>query len=272
VTADSAMLAGRVAVVTGATGGIGSAICRRLAENGAGVVVGFRRDENAARALVASLAAVAANQHSAIRADVTDSGALKSFAEHISAHYGRADILVNCVGTTRFVSHADLDRLDDDLIDEIFRTNWRGPFATIRALRPLLEKGAGLLFRESTSGKRSPAPFSALVVNISSVAAVTGIGSNVAYCASKAALNAMTMSLARALAPAIRVVSVSPGVVETEFIKGLDQRWREEQLSRTPLGRLASPGDVADAVLAAATTLQSATGCVIPIDGGRPLA
>ena len=276
MTADGAMLAGRVAVVTGATGGIGSAICRRLAENGAAVVAGFRRDENAARALVSSLAAVTANQHSAIHVDVTDASALESFAGQISARYGRADILVNAVGTTRFVSHADLDRLDDDLIDEIFRTNWRGPFATIRALRPLLEKGVEKGVREPFSGglqeNGSRTPFSALVVNISSVAAVTGVGSNVAYCASKAALNAMTMALARALAPAIRVVSVSPGVVETEFIKGLDERWREEQRKRTPLGRLASPADVADAVLAAATTLQSATGCVIPIDGGRPLA
>ena len=262
MTVDDAKLAGRVAVVTGATGGIGSVVCRRLADNGAAVVVGFRRDENAAHTLAASLAAIPVNQHCAIHVDVTDTGSLESFAGHISTRYGRADLLVNCVGKTRFVPHANLSGLDDDLIDEIFRTNWRGPFATIRALKPLLEHAA------QVSG---PA-FTSLVVNISSVAATTGVGSNVAYCASKAALNAMTMSLARALAPDIRVVSVSPGVVETEFIKGLDERWRQEQLSRTPLGRLASPDDVADAVLALATTLRAATGCVIPIDGGRPLA
>ena len=160
MTADGARLAGRVAVVTGATGGIGSAICRRLAENGAAVVVGFRRDENAARALVSSLAAVAANPHSAIRVDVTDGSALESFAGQISARYGRADILVNCVGTTRFVSHADLNRLDDDLIDEIFRTNWRGPFATIRALRPLLEKGVREPFSGGSRENGSRTPFS----------------------------------------------------------------------------------------------------------------
>jgi 3-oxoacyl-[acyl-carrier protein] reductase len=261
VTVD-ATLAGRVAVITGATGGIGSVVCRRLADNGAAVAVGFRRDANAARALASSLAAIPMNEHCPIQVDVTDPGSLESFAEQIATRYGRADLLVNCVGKTRFVPHADLSGLDDDLIDEIFRTNWRGPFATIRALKPLLEKAA----RESGPASTS------LVVNISSVAATIGVGSNVAYCASKAALNAMTMSLARALAPAIRVVSVSPGVVETEFIKGLDERWRQEQLSRTPLGRLASPDDVADTVLAVATTLRAATGCVIPIDGGRPLA
>jgi 3-oxoacyl-[acyl-carrier protein] reductase len=245
-------LEGRVAVVTGATGGIGSAVCRRLASAGARVVAGFRRGEPAARSLIETLPGT---NHAAIRADVTDSAALARFAEEVGARYGGVDLLVNSVGRTRFVPHADLSALDDDLIDEIFRTNWRGPFATIRALKDLLAKSGD-----------------ALVVNVSSVAGVTGIGSNVAYCASKAALNAMTISLGRALAPAIRVVSVSPGVVETEFIKGLDESWRREQMSRTPLGRLASPEDVADAVVAAATTLRCSTGCIIPVDGGRPLS
>jgi 3-oxoacyl-[acyl-carrier protein] reductase len=271
-------LAGRVAVVTGATGGIGVAICRRLAGAGAAVVVGFRRDETAARSLVSSLPGASGVDHTSIQLNVIDTRSVGRFAEQIEARYGTVDILVNAVGTTRFVPHSDLDALDDDLIDEIFRTNWRGPFATIRALRHLLEKAARLEkgVREPFSGgskeNGSRTPFSALVVNISSLAAVTGIGSNVAYCASKAALNAMTVSLARALAPAIRVVSVSPGVVETEFIKGLDESWRREQMSRTPLGRFASPDDVADAVLAVATTLRCSTGCVIPVDGGRPLA
>jgi 3-oxoacyl-[acyl-carrier protein] reductase len=108
-------------------------------------------------------------------------------------------------------------------------------------------------------------------VNISSIAAVTAMGSNIAYCASKAALDSMTRSLARALAPAIRVVSVSPGLVDTEFVRGLDQSWRDEQAKRTPLGRLATPEEVAAAVLAVATTLKYSNGCIIAVDGGRPL-
>jgi 3-oxoacyl-[acyl-carrier protein] reductase len=262
-------LAGRVAVVTGATGGIGAAICRRLAGAAAAVVVGFRRDEPAARSLVSSLSGLsgpAGANHAAFRIDVTDTGSVGRFAGQVAERYGKVDLLVNSVGTTRFVPHSDLDALDDEVIDEIFRTNWRGPFATIRALKPLLEKAAAL--KPDAIDQAG----SALVVNISSVAAVSGIGSNVAYCASKAALNAMTVSLARAMAPAIRVVSISPGVVQTEFIKGLDATWRSEQISRTPLGRLASPDDVADAVLAVATTLRWSTGCIIPVDGGRPLA
>ena len=258
--ADGCLLSGRVIVVTGGAGGIGSAVCRRLAQEGAAVVVGFRRDEVAARSLAESLPGT---NHAALHADVTNSVSLTRFADDISTRYGKVDVLVNCVGTTRFVPHADLTGLDDDLIDEIFRTNWRGPFATIRSLKVLLEKSVA-----TSAGSNQKA----VVVNISSIAAVIGIGSNVAYCASKAALNAMTISLARALAPSIRVVSVSPGLVETGFIKQLDESWRQEQAKRTVLGRLASPDDVADAVLAVATTLRYSTGCVIPVDGGRPLS
>ena len=255
MTADKPPLRGRVGVVIGATGGIGAPVCRRLADAGASVVVGYHRDAPAAHALASSLPALDGGRHSAVQVDVTNPEALQRFAFEIDSRYGRVDVLVNSAGTTRFIPHNDLDSLNDQLIDEIFRTNWRGPFATIRALKPLLVKSGD-----------------ALVVNISSIAGVTGVGSNVAYCASKAALNAMTLSLARALAPAVRVVSVSPGVVETQFIKALDQSWLKEQERRTPLGRLASPEEVADAVLAAATTLRYSTGCIIPVDGGRPLS
>lgn len=248
-------LGSRVAVVVGATGGIGAPVCRRLAGAGASVVVGFRRDAAVATALASSLPSLEGNRHSAVQVDVTNPEALQRFASEIDSQYGRVDVLVNSAGTTRFVRHDDLDSLNDQLIDEIFRTNWRGPFATIRALKPLLVKSGD-----------------AVVVNISSIAGVTGVGSNVAYCASKAALNAMTLSLARALAPTVRVVSVSPGVVETEFIQALDQSWLKEQERRTPLGRLAAPDEVADAVLAVATSLRYSTGCIIPVDGGRPLS
>ena len=245
------LLVNRVAAVTGATGGLGSAICRSLAEAGSRVVVVFRRHEEAARLLVQQLAG---DGHVSLQANVVEAESLRRLAQDIGDRYGTVDLLVNSVGTTRFVPHGDLAGLDDDLIDEIFRTNWRGPFATIRALAPLLTNRDG-----------------GLVVNISSTAAVSGIGSNVAYCASKAALNVMTMSLARALAPAVRVVSVSPGLADTDFVKGLDPGWRHEQLKRTPLGRLASPEDVGCAVVAVATTLTYSTGCVIQVDGGRLL-
>jgi len=247
----TAPLEHKVAVITGGAGGIGKAICARLASSGATVMLTYRSSGEAAAAVLESLPGTG---HSAHRVDVTDSAALREFAAEAARRHSRCDLLVNCAGTTRFVPHADLESLDDGLIDEIFRTNWRGAFAAVRAFRPLLEQRGGL------------------VVNISSVAAILGTGSNVAYCASKAAMDCMTRSLARALAPRIRVVSVSPGLVGTEFIKNLDPAWREDQLARTPLGRLVQPEEIGDAVLAAATLLQPLTGCIIPVDGGRPLA
>jgi NAD(P)-dependent dehydrogenase (short-subunit alcohol dehydrogenase family) len=243
-----------VAVVTGGTGGIGAAICTALAAAGFAVVVGYRRSASAAETLAARLPGPG---HAALSAPVTDSAALKSMAAAVAERYGRCDVLVNCAGTTRFVPHGDLEGLDDALIDEILATNVRGSFASLRALLPLL--------------RLSSRPGGGVVINISSVAARTAMGSNVMYCASKAALDNMTQSLARALAPAVRVMSVSPGLVDTEFVKSLDPQWRDTQAARTPLGRLAAPEEVAAAVLTAVRDLTFSTGCVLAVDGGRPL-
>lgn len=243
-----------VAVVTGGTGGIGAAICRALAEAGFAVVVGFRRSAPIAAELAAGLPG---SGHAAMSAPVTDSLALRAMAATVAERYGRCDVLVNCAGTTRFVPHGDLEGLDDALIDDILATNVRGSFAAVRALLPLLRAS-------SRSG-------GAVVVNISSIAARTAMGSNVMYCASKAALDNLTQSLARALAPAVRVISVSPGLVDTEFVKSLDPQWRDEQAARTPLGRLAAPEEVAAAVVVAVRDLKFTTGCVLSVDGGRPL-
>ena len=241
----------KTVLVTGGAGGIGAAICRSVAESGASVFLTYRNSKDTAEALLASLPG---SGHLAVQTRVDETPAVQELAEQVKAQYNKLDVLVNCAGTTRFVPHHDLDALDDDLIDEIFRVNWRGAFACVRAFRSLLEGGCD-----------------PLVVNISSIAGFVGMGSNVAYCASKAALDSMTRSLARALAPTIRVVSLSPGVVDTEFIRGLDPSWREEQLRRTPLQRFPSPEEIGEAVVALVTTLTSMTGCILPLDGGRPL-
>ena len=244
-----------VAVVTGGAGSIGTIICIALAREGMRVVVGYNRSAEKAETLAARLPG---GGHAALAAPVTDSAALGTLAGEIGRRYGFCDVLVNCAGTTRFVPHGDLDALEDGLIDDILATNVRGPFAAVRALRPLLEKST------QTGG--------AVIVNISSIAAVTAMGSNVIYCASKAAVDNITKSLARALAPRIRVVSVSPGVVDNDFIRSMDQRWLEEQVARTPLKRLSAPDEVAGAVVAAIKHLTFTTGSIIPVDGGRPLS
>src|SRR5436190_2083102 len=242
----------QVAVVIGGSGAIGSAICRHFAEAGATCIVTYNHGKESAKDLVLNLPG---QGHWAANVPVEDSSALNILAADLEAKHGRLDVLVNCAGITRYVPHNDLDALDDQLIDDIFRVNWRGPFAAVRAFRKLLAaNGDGL------------------VVNISSIAGVTAMGSNVAYCASKAALDSMTKSLARALAPEIRVVSVSPGLVDTDFVKNLDKKWRDDQALRTPLKRLASADEVGAATLAVATHLKYSTGCIIAIDGGRPLA
>ena len=189
-----------------------------------------------------------------VHAPVDDSYALQTLAQEVAARYDRLDMLINNAGITRPVAHGDLDSLDDKLIDQIFRVNWRGAFASVRAFKSLLAAGQG-----------------GLVINMSSVAGQTGIGSNVAYCASKAAMDAMTKSLARALAPEIRVVSVAPGWVEGDYAKRVDPAMLTEQRQKTPLKRLAQAQDVADAVLAVATMLHFTTGSIISVDGGRPL-
>jgi 3-oxoacyl-[acyl-carrier protein] reductase len=247
-------LSRKVVLVTGGTGGLGRAICQALAAEGASIVIGYNRSAEPAHALARELPATATG-HWAGAAPVNDSVALTALAQDVKNRYGRCDMVVNCAGVTRFVPHADLNSLDDALIDEIFVTNVRGPIACVRAFLPLLQ----------ASGE-------GLVVNISSIAARTAMGSNIAYCASKAAVDNLTASLARALAPKVRVVSVAPGLADTEFVQGLACDWRDEQAQRTPLGRLATPQEVANAVIAAACHLTFSTGVVISVDGGRPLS
>ena len=237
--------------MTGATGGIGSAIAHRLAKDGFTVVVGYHAAVERAEQLLADLPG---SGHRSARISVLERASLEELAESLRAGVGSLDVLVNCAGITRAVPHDDLDGLDDDLVDEIFATNWRGPFATIRALRPLLD-----------------AAETGVVINISSVAGITGQGSNVAYCASKAALDSMTRSLGRALAPSIRVVSVSPGWVLGEYAERMPPEVLDAQREATPLRRLATADDVAAAVSAVVGDLPFTTGSIITVDGGRPL-
>jgi 3-oxoacyl-[acyl-carrier protein] reductase len=244
-------LDGSVVVVTGGSRGIGAATARHFAEAGARVVITHRDSAEAAERVRASLKG---SGHRVLRAPAADTPAVEAAAASVAEVEGRLDVLVNNAATTKVIPHADLDALDDDLFDRILQTNVRGAFAAVRAFRSLLASGEG-----------------GLVVNISSLAARMAGGSNIAYCASKAALDNMTLSLARALAPEIRVMSVAPGLVDTEFTRAWDPTVRQRYVERTPLGRLPTPEDIGRAVLAAATHLTATTGAVIPVDGGRPL-
>jgi 3-oxoacyl-[acyl-carrier protein] reductase len=244
-------LAGRVAVVCGGSSGIGAATVERLAKAGATVVVGYNAGKERAEALIASLPP---GRHLALKIPMEDSAAINAAAAEVKERLGRADVLINSAGVTRAVPHADLQALDDDIFDRILRTNVRGPFAAIRAFATLL-KASG----------------DATVVNISSLSASTGLGSSIAYCASKAALDTMGMSLARVLGPEIRVIGVSPAAVATDFVPGRGREAVEKQAASTPLKIVAEADDVALAVMSAITHLRLTTGSVLLVDSGRHL-
>ncbi|MDT0510244.1 SDR family oxidoreductase [Novosphingobium sp. MMS21-SN21R] len=245
-------LNGRVAVIAGGSGGIGAATARRFAAGGASVVIGYNGNAAKAQELVDSLPNPGA--HMAVHLPMEDGAQIDAAARAVADRYGTAHILVNSAGVTKAVPHAQLDDLDDATFDRILATNVRGPFATIRSFAPLLRSGGD-----------------SVIINVSSISAATGLGSSIAYCASKAALDTMGKSLARVLGPEIRVISVSPAAVATDFVPGRGREGVERQAASTPLQRVCEPGDVALAIISAVTHLRLTTGSVIEVDGGRHL-
>ena len=244
-------LDGRVALVVGGSGGIGAATCRELAGVGARVIAGYRGNREAADALVRSLPG---EGHLALQVSLTDSASILALRDEVAERAGRTDILINAAGTTTPVPHGDLDALTDEIIDEVFASNWRGVFATIRAFAPMLRRAGG-----------------GVIINVSSIAAFKGFGSSIAYCGAKAGLDSMTHTLALALAPDIRVLSVSPGMVATGFVPGRSAEQIETAGAATPLRMVAQPGHVAETILAAILHMPLTTGVRIPVDAGRAL-
>ncbi|MGX1308185.1 3-oxoacyl-[acyl-carrier protein] reductase [Amorphus suaedae] len=240
-----------VAVVTGASSGIGRACAVRLAASGARVVVGYNANADAAQEVVESLAG---SGHVALRISIGEAESVSAAAREIGDRFGRVDALVNNGGFTRPLPLDDLDGLTDELFDDVVRVNLRGPFAMVRALRPLLE-----------------VPAKSVIVNVSSIAARTGVGSNLAYCAAKAGVDALTIGLAKVLAPKIRVLAVAPAGVDTGFVAGRTHERLQAVAEGLPLRHLTTPDDVARAVMACVTELTSATGISIPVDEGRHL-
>ncbi len=244
-------LQGKIAVIVGGTGGCGKSAARLFAAEGATIIVTHRPGKEAAAAFLAELPGAG---HSAFPVDVIDTKSINATRDAVAARYGRCDILVNSAGFTKPVDIKDLDALDDDLIDRMFAVNWRGQFAVIRAFAPLL-KASG----------------DGLIVNISSIAGFNGQGSSLAYSACKAGIDVMGKTLARSLAPEIRVMTVSPGAVETDFVPGRGAEFYAKAAATAPLRKIPQAEDVAMAVLACATHLKMSTGSLIIVDAGRAL-
>ena len=242
----------KVALVTGSATGIGRAVAVRFAKEGLAVAVNYSRSAKDAEE---TLAMVKSQGVPAIlcQANVADETAVAGMVRRCRDELGGLDVLVNNAGTTHFIDHKDLGALTGPVWDEIFNVNLKGTFFCCREAMPLLQERQGC------------------IVNVTSVAGLQGHGSSIAYAASKAAVNCMTKSLARAFGPKVRVNAVAPGPVLTRWLEG-HMEHVQKSVQITPMGRAADPDDIAQAIhfLALGTTLM--TGQVVVVDGGRTIA
>jgi NAD(P)-dependent dehydrogenase (short-subunit alcohol dehydrogenase family) len=251
------------AIVTGSASGLGAATAAILAKGGARIVVNYSSSHKEAEQ-TADLCRAAGGEVVVVQGDVSrDEDCRKIVAA--AASWGRLDALINNAGTTKHMAHGNLDGLSAEDFQRLYGVNTIGPFQMVRAARTLLEAGAKAAGRASA------------VVNVSSVAGISGIGSSIAYAASKGALNTITFSLARALAPLIRVNTVCPGYIDTPwFTKGRGEdaakQVRDNVIAKVPLKRASSAQDVAELVCFLATSQSSTvTGEVIRVDAGAHL-
>ena len=247
----STELDGKTAFVTGGSSGIGAATVKTFAEAGCTVIIGYNSGVERADDLRERLPG---SEHAVAQIDIRDPASIDQAMSFLDQRFGKLDILVNSAGTTKPIPHGDLDKLDEQLFDEILLTNARGPYSVTKRAMPLL----------SASGD-------AVVVSISSVSGFTGSGSNIAYCAAKAALDTMTKSFARAFGPEVRFLCVSPASVATDFVAGRDRKALEAKAQNLPLKRVVEPEDVAQAALACVCHLRTATGTSVVIDAGHTL-
>ncbi|HEY2910981.1 MAG TPA: SDR family oxidoreductase [Gemmataceae bacterium] len=241
----------KAVLVTGSATGTGRACAVRFAKLGYAVAVNYSKSEADAQETAALVKAcgVPVLVH---KATVGDDAQVKAMVARVHRELGGLDVLVNNAGMTHFIAHTDLDAATDVVWDEIFQVNLKGAFYCTRAAMPLLRERRGN------------------VVNISSVAGLTGQGSSIPYAASKAAMNCMTQSLARAFGPEVRVNAVAPGPILTRWLAGREAAI-EKYLEQAPLHRAADPDDVADSVIYLATGTSLTTGQVIVVDGGRTM-
>ena len=244
-------LEGRAALVTGSATGAGAAIALALAAEGVKICVNYSRSKDEAEATLEQIRAKGV-EATIFQCNVGDDGQVVEMVAHAADALGGLDILVNNAGMTHFVPHTDLDGLSESMWDDILRINVKGAYFASRAAMPHL--------RKSSDG---------CIINVSSIAGLLGSGSSIAYAASKAALNSMTMSLARAFAPEVRVNAIAPGVILTRWVDG-KQAFIDAYVEKAPLRKASTPEDVAHMAVFLAEA-HNVTGQTLVIDGGFTL-
>lgn len=251
--------AGRpVALITGAGSGIGAATARHLAGLGCDVALAWRSSAQGAKRVGDACRELGGGVME-VQADVACDAQCRAAVAAVLERWGRLDHLVNNAGTTRFAPARDLEALGDEDFATLFSVNVTGAYRMVRAAAPALARGHGS------------------VVNLSSHAGFSGLGSSTAYAATKGALNTLTLSLARALAPEIRVNAVCPGFVDTAWMApALEPRaladFKARSAATAPLRRIVTPEDVAEAVGWLALGGRSITGQLLVVDAGTHLA
>jgi 3-oxoacyl-[acyl-carrier protein] reductase len=245
------------ALITGGGTGVGRATALALARLGYALLINYSRSAAEAEATCAELRA-AGSPALPCRADVAEDADCRALVAACQQAYGRLDLLVNSAGTTRFIAAPDLDQVTTDDWQRIMAVNLLGPFQLARAARPLMLAGGG-----------------GQIIHVSSIAALTGRGSSIPYAASKAALNNLTLSLARTLAPHIRVNAVAPGFITGRWLeRGYGPAYPAVARSvakKSLTGRVSTPDDVAAAILSLVTGSPQVTGQILVCDGGALL-
>jgi 3-oxoacyl-[acyl-carrier protein] reductase len=247
-------LEGKAAIVTGGGTGVGRETALKLAQQGCSVLVNYSKSRDEAEGTAAE-AEAAGVQAVALQGDVAQDADCRRMVEAAASAFGRIDVLINNAGTTRFIDNADLEEVTDEDWHRIYGVNVIGPFHCARAVKEKMLAGGG-----------------GQIVNVTSIAGIAGRGSSIPYAASKAALNNLTIALARVLAPKIRVNAVAPGFITGRWLQnGLGDVYEStkqafEQI--TPLDKVCDPADVADAIMSLVTGSEMITGQVLVCDGG----
>ena len=247
-----------VGIVTGSSSGVGASTARQLAARGTNVVINYSRSVDAAERVAEECRELGA-EVLVCQADVSKDSDCQRMVENTLSRWGRLDILVNNAGTTKFVTHSDLAGLDHQDFQDIYAVNVIGAFQMVRAAQDAL----------TASGDAS-------IVNVASIAGVKGVGSSIAYAASKGALITMTKSLARVMGPSIRVNAVCPGFIEGDWLaEGMGQAVYEQTLSflraKTPLQTTCTADSVAESILSFIDGHSVVTGQHLILDGGHLL-